>query len=152
MVSEMLRHVTLADLLEAPSPRYVVGEGSSNKRADNRGDSEAGEESALVGLRGVEDGDLPDTNQTKVLSSVMQRSQLGNNDHCSGEESCCTKTGDGSAEDEDVHVGCGTAHDAADLEDEDRQEHDMLRGEHLVELRVDEVEAEECEEETACEP
>lgn len=75
----------------------------------------------------------------------MQCSDLSNNDHGRRKDARCSYTGDSSTENEDHHRWSDTADEGSELKDEDGKDDDVLGGEELTPLRVEEVEAEEGE-------
>ena len=75
----------------------------------------------------------------------MQRRDLRDDHHSPTEDPRRTRTRDRPTEDEDVHARRDPADERADLEDEDGEHDDVFRREDLVELGVDQVEAEQSE-------
>ena len=122
----------------------MIGESTTNEGTNDRGDRKA-ENRISAGWIQRSLIDSHNTDETKVLSSIVQRGKFGDDDHSSTEQTCSSDTSDGSTEDQDVHGGGDTADERSDLEDEDGEHHDVFGGEDLGPLGVDQVKAEKCE-------
>ena len=104
-----------------------------------------------------------DTKETHVLCPLVKSRDLGlpgqlplfgydskakgtnNDEHATAKDPCAAYTADRSTEDEHPHIGRDGADERADFEDEDGKDDDVLGRENLGPLRVDQVEAEQCE-------
>lgn len=62
--------------------------------------------------------------------------------HAPAENPCAAYSTDCAAKNQDPHVGCNSANQRTQLEDEDGKDDDMFRREDLCPLRVDQIEAE----------
>lgn len=102
--------------VEAPSPADVVGEGTAQEGTDDTGETvggtdDAGEGRAVLGGSGESD------------DGVGSRA-----------ETCCAKTGDGTAGNEGFGGGGGATDDGTELEDKDGDEEGCLQGKVLVDF------------------
>lgn len=94
--------------VEAPSPRNVICEGTTEKGADNASNS----------VRG--------TDNTGESRSLLGRGRESDDGVGSGTQTSSSDTRDGASDDEGFGVGSGAADDGADLEDEDGDEERRL--------------------------
>lgn len=102
--------------VEAPSPAHMVSEGTAEKGTDDTSET----------VRGADD--------TGEGGSLGRRRGEGNDGVGTGAETCSTQTGNGTAGDQSLSGGGGTANDGAEFEDENGDEERSLEREELVNL------------------
>jgi hypothetical protein len=102
--------------VETPSPRDVIGESTTQERADNTGDT------------------VGSTDDTSESRPSLGRSREADDGISSSTETGTTNASNGTAGDEGFGIGSGATDDGAELEDENGDNEGCLEREVLVDF------------------